>query len=241
MKKLKLEEIKLYEAFEHKTTECALCNLEKNYEEQLMHSILGERVMDLDFYPKIGAEYKFCSTHIEKLNRGSDKLGLAIMLDKIINEKLKDAKKGKVTIKTDQSILNKLFKQNKDVDKETAVDLENNCFICSNVKKHNKDMVKVLVDLWIKDSEFRELYKASNGFCNKHHSNILEGSSYIKSSDNRKEFIDITNKIHIDNLERLQKELQWFIKKFDYLNADAPWGTSKDSVQRALQKLLSNY
>jgi len=39
------------------------------------------------------------------------------------------------------------------------------------------------------------------------------------------------------NMERIEAELQWFTLKFDYRNADKPWDNSKDSLERAINKL----
>lgn len=241
MKKLKIEEIKIYETFENKLAECPFCVIEKNYEEQLMHSILGERIMDIDFYPKIGNEHKVCENHIEKLNRGSDKLGLAIMLDKIINEEKKKLHNNKILQKNDNSIVKKLISLSKNRRRPLNGKANYECFICSKLDESNSDNIKVTIELWKKDMDFRRLYKDSRGFCNKHYINMI--NEFEKSAENKgiADMYEVTNEIHLKNLERLQEELQWFIKKFDYLNADKPWGTSKDSVQRALQKLLGNY
>ncbi|GFZ29763.1 hypothetical protein CSC2_02890 [Clostridium zeae] len=241
MKKLKIEEIKIYETFENKLAECPFCVMEKNYEEQLMHSILGERIMDIDFYPKIGNEHKFCEIHIEKLNRGSDKLGFAIMLDKIINEEKKKLHKNKTLQKNDDSVVKKLLSLSKKTSKPLNGKADYECFICSKLDENNKDNIMVTIELWKKDTDFRVLYKDSRGFCNNHYINLI---NELEKSSDKKNIVDmheVTNEIHLKNLERLQEELQWFIKKFDYLNADKPWGTSKDSVQRALQKLLGNH
>ena len=39
------------------------------------------------------------------------------------------------------------------------------------------------------------------------------------------------------NLQRLEKELNWYTQKFDYRNQDAPWGDSKDALERTVNKL----
>ncbi|MBK1812089.1 hypothetical protein JHL18_15810 [Clostridium sp. YIM B02505] len=241
MKKLKIEEIKVYENLENKLAECPFCVLEKCYEEQLMHSILGERIMDVDFYPKIGNEHNFCENHIEKLNRGSDKLGLAIMLDKIINEEKKKLYKNKTLQKNDNSIVKKLLSLSKNPSRPSNIKANCECFICCKLDENNKDNIKVTIELWKKDIDFRELYKNSRGFCSNHYINMINELEKLPENKGIADMYEVTNQIHIKNLERLQEELQWFIKKFDYLNADKPWGTSKDSVQRALEKLLGNY
>ena len=44
-----------------------------------------------------------------------------------------------------------------------------------------------------------------------------------------------------ENLARVQADLDWFVDKFDYRNASAPWKNSQDAVQRAMQKLRGGY
>ena len=44
-----------------------------------------------------------------------------------------------------------------------------------------------------------------------------------------------------ENMERLEEEVTWFCDKQDYLNRDKDWGNSKDSIQRAIQKLGGGY
>ncbi|NLE68688.1 MAG: hypothetical protein GX611_00720, partial [Clostridiales bacterium] len=40
-----------------------------------------------------------------------------------------------------------------------------------------------------------------------------------------------------ENLKRLEEELEWFTLKFDYRNADKPWGNSRDALERTVNKL----
>jgi hypothetical protein len=42
-------------------------------------------------------------------------------------------------------------------------------------------------------------------------------------------------------MARLQADVDWLVEKFDYRNKDADWKTSKDAVQRGMQKLKGGY
>ena len=44
-------------------------------------------------------------------------------------------------------------------------------------------------------------------------------------------------KLTDDSLSRVAGELEWFTLKFDYRNADKPWGNSRDALERAVTKL----
>ena len=38
-------------------------------------------------------------------------------------------------------------------------------------------------------------------------------------------------------MQRIEAEVEWFTKKFDYRNKDADWGNSKDAIPRSIEKL----
>ena len=44
--------------------------------------------------------------------------------------------------------------------------------------------------------------------------------------------------VRIYQLDRIEKELDWFTLKFDYRNTDKPWGNSRDAVERSINKLM---
>jgi hypothetical protein len=43
--------------------------------------------------------------------------------------------------------------------------------------------------------------------------------------------------MQITNMSRIQEDVNWFTKKFDYRYNDSPWKTSKDAIVRSIQKL----
>ena len=63
-----------------------------------------------------------------------------------------------------------------------------------------------------------------------------------KLNDKQKEeFYPILFDLMEKNMKRLQEEVTWFCDKQDYMNKDKDWGNSRDSVQRAMQKLGGGY
>ena len=40
-------------------------------------------------------------------------------------------------------------------------------------------------------------------------------------------------------MKRVRDELDWFIDKFDYVNADKPWNNSQDALPRSIIKTNS--
>lgn len=232
--KLSIEQIRVYEAFENKTAECPMCLIQNEYERQLIEVILGEMVMDSEFYAKVGNEFSFCKWHFEKLNRAYDKLGLALILDKIIDIEINNIEKSAQSTNKD-SLIYKIFKLHNKI----RYDNNQECFICNKIHTHIIDNIGILIHLWIRENDFKTLYKTCKGYCKNHYLLILSYCNHHNTYETEiNEFIEVTKEIQNKSLKELQKEIQWFIKKFDYLNADAPWGTSKDAVQKALKKIV---
>ena len=43
--------------------------------------------------------------------------------------------------------------------------------------------------------------------------------------------------LEIKNLKRINEDVNWFTKKFDYRYQNEPWKNSKDAPKRAMEKL----
>ena len=52
------------------------------------------------------------------------------------------------------------------------------------------------------------------------------------------EFRKAVAQLELQNLKRVEGELEFFTLKFDYRYADKPWGNSKDAPERAINKLM---
>ena len=70
---------------------------------------------------------------------------------------------------------------------------------------------------------------------------LIETAEDKLTDDEKKEFYPKAFSMMQDNLDRLQKEVSWFVEKNDYRNKDKDWGTSADSIQRGMQKCAGGY
>ena len=95
--------------------------------------------------------------------------------------------------------------------------------------------------LYKKDKDFRQLFLESKGFCLHHFRDLVETAEQKLTDSEKKVFYPSVFGLMQENLERIQKEVEWFVEKNDYRNADKPLGTSVDSVQRAMQKCNGGY
>ncbi|MBQ8281703.1 MAG: hypothetical protein IJZ25_04820, partial [Lachnospiraceae bacterium] len=113
------------------------------------------------------------------------------------------------------------------------------CFICSRVENTFDLYIETIFYLYEKEKDFRTLFENSKGFCINHYVLLYEtAGSYLKG-DKKEEFIISLNNIYLENMKRVRDDLEWFIDKFDYRNADAPWKNSQDALPRTIIKTNS--
>ncbi len=233
--------------------ECSLCTLEKKLETESIEYVLGPSLMEPDGRAETN-EKGFCRNHFEKVyNTGSNRLGLALILDTYLiaqNNKLKKLYgSGKDGLAKDsnssaiKNFSNKLSSKQSDTGKlvdgilSELSNLESLCTICSRVSHTMERYMDVILYLWFKEPVFKELFNSKKGFCLKHFKQLLEGAKKHLGLKEMAIFTQNLITIQLENMERMQQEVNWFTQKFDYRNNDAPWGNSKDAVPRSIQKI----
>ncbi len=251
--KEKIYTIPVTDAFREEC-ECPICILENKLEDEYVEYILGPSLMEPDGRA-ITNESGFCRTHSEQLyNKQSKRHGLGLILDTHLveqNKKLRKMYESKVdVIKKDseasmmKNLSNKI--SSKQTDTEKFVDqlinelssLESKCAVCQKLELTMDRYLDVILYLWFKEEDFRNTFNSKKGFCLKHFKFLLNGTKKYLNAKETAIFTNVLVKMQLENMERIQEEVNWFTKKFDYRNNDAPWGNSKDAVPRCIQKLV---
>ena len=93
----------------------------------------------------------------------------------------------------------------------------------------------------LKEPEFREKVQNCKGFCVRHFARLLQEAENNLPDSQREWFYTTAYKLMCENMERVKEDLDWFVAKYDYRNASAPWKNSKDALPRAMQKLQGLY
>ena len=76
--------------------------------------------------------------------------------------------------------------------------------------------------------------QALPGFCLPHFAEMLQTAEKKLNKSRLEEFLGIVIPLQQKALAEIDGDLDWFVQKFDYRNADAPWKNSKDAVQRGM-------
>lgn len=236
--------------------ECPLCVLEKRLEDESIDYALGPALMEPDKRQETN-ELGFCRDHFEAMyNSQENRLGLALMIDTFLQEKNarikkifdnkvksleKDASAGMV-----KNISNKLSSKQTDTDKlifelvEQLDGIERSCAICKKLEHTMDRYMDVIFYLYFKEPDFRNTFQSKKGFCLKHLKQLLSSSGKYLNSAQRAIFTKELMEMQLSHLDRIEKEVDWFTKKFDYRYNDAPWGNSKDAVIRSIKKIRGN-
>lgn len=251
--KEKIYTIPVTEAF-GQDCECPLCLLHSKLENDYTDYYLGPALMEPD--SRIDTNKKgFCRRHFEQLyNRQENRLGLALETDTHLKEKLsqiKEISKGIIKSanserKTDSlfsSLAGKFGKEKEAASSPVTkllkllTDIENSCTICGRLEYTMDRYLDVIMYLWSKEADFRKLFSEKKGFCLVHLKMLIEASQKHLKAAESESFLSLLMEQQIENMDRIEQELDWFTKKFDYRNNDAPWGNSKDALPRSIQKL----
>ena len=121
-------------------------------------------------------------------------------------------------------------------------DGEKSCYVCNHIKNNYDRYIATFFVLFKRgEDEFMELVKKGKGFCLSHLADLLDAAPQYLNEKEQKQLRDIIFPQMEASMERLIEELDWFEKKFDYRYKDADWKTSRDAVQRAMQKIGGGY
>lgn len=215
--------------------ECPVCAMRQQLEKASIEYTLGPSYME-DDVRMVTDKVGFCATHVKELYRQQNRLGLALILKTHMDRTIKDVErlaKGPV-------IGGGLFKKKGDA---PVVDylkkIEDSCFVCERVEKVFERYIATIFYLYEREADFRAKLAESKGFCSKHYAMLYEQAPYQLSGKYAEEFIEMLNRVYIENMKRVRDDLEWFTDKFDYRNADAPWKNSKDALPRTILKTNS--
>ena len=239
--KEQIDTIPVNEAFETED-ECPFCYLERQVEQKAIRYVLGPGATYME--PDVRAvtdSQGFCRQHYKKMYDYGNSLGNALILQTYYVGLQKEldaalagfqmpAKKGLFSKKPEQSLPLVQWAKAKN----------GTCFLCSKIDYNLKRYYATFFHL-IKDGEFRKRVEGSKGFCMHHFVQLMEAAEEKLPGAQQEWFYTTVLSLMKENLSRVQGDLDWFIDKFDYRNASAPWKNSKDAVSRSMQKLKGCY
>lgn len=222
-------------------SECPLCHLEKQLEQEAVEYALGPAMMEPDF--RINSNEKgFCNHHFDAMFHSEKKLPLALILDTHLDEVLKKLDNFSALKENLKSEKKGLFKKSTTTDeiaplKDMCQNLQKTCVVCEKIEYTMARYIDTLLYMWATDNEFRIKFDNSKGVCMKHFSMLLDrATEELKDNDARAFVSNLIDKEEKE-LSRIKEDIHKFTLKFDYRNRDMEWGTAKDAPIRTIEKL----
>ena len=208
---------------------CAMCALYNKLEGDELDLILGASMMEPDIRIKTN-EMGFCRTHYDMMLTMQNRLGMALTLESHLAEMFKDT--------TEKPLPLIPLKGEKPARRIAA--LEGDCYVCRRIEQNFARMVETVVVLWDSDEDFPEKLKAQPYFCLPHYRRLLECAQHRLSKKKLPTFVSDCAAVVTPYFEKLQNDVSWFCKKFDYRYAEEPWYDSKDAIERAIRFLRAD-
>ena len=217
--------------------ECPFCNMYNKLEKEALDYMLGSSYMEDNIRMetnKIG----FCQKHYSMMYKKQNRLGLALMLQSHIQKISADIENLSNNLKSNKK--KGLF--SKTVENKVTPYINNiaeSCYICNKITASMDRYFDTFFYVWKKDNEIKEKVKHSKGFCIEHFATLIDMADKKLKGNEYNLFINTIIPLEIENIKRLEKEVDHFTNKFDHNYKDAPWGTAKDALPRAIQKISS--
>lgn len=225
--------------------ECPFCFLERNLEQHLIDFVLGggSSYMESDVR-EVTDKSGFCRTHFKKMFDYGNTLGNAWILKthyKKILEEMEKQFHGHAPVKMGFFDKKKTDDKRKNSIGRWTAQIDNDCYICDRFRQEYPRYLDTFLYLYEKDEEFKKKILHGKGFCLTHFGDLCEHAQNKLNEKQQKEFFPPLFTLMSQNMERLYNDISWLIEKFDYENKDADWKTSKDALQRGMQKLKGSY
>ena len=224
-----LETAPVWEALEAET-ECPVCFLVDRRDTAAVASFLRGKVMAPNIRVQVNA-HGFCPSHFRALFEAGHRLGLALMTQTYLRETVAE--------------LLPRFRKVAEAPRRRVVDTAiaattsriDDCLICRTITDADARYRFTVVTLWRKDPAFRKVVEAGRGFCFSHTAGLIDMAHDQLGGSELELFLKLLVDLTERAIDRLDRELEWFTKKYDYRNAGASWGTSRDAPARTLAKL----
>lgn len=225
--------------------ECPFCVAEREIEQDLMDFVLGhgssymqENIRELT--DKAG----FCRNHFQKMYTYGNTLGNAWILKTHYDRMIGEMKSQFASFTPGKTSLKDKFL--KTASEGNAIGMwvkekEASCYVCKQYQETYERYLDTFFYLFKQDDVFREKIKNSKGFCLPHFGDLCSKADISLSEKEKEAFYEMILPLMEENMKRILGDVEWMIEKFDYRNQDADWKNSKDSIQRAMQKLKGGY
>ena len=217
--------------------ECPFCVMYDNLEHNAVNFLMGPSVAYMEDDVRMTTNASgFCKNHYEKLHAAGNRLGLALMLHTHfmeINKRLEKLYNEQTRHK------NSFFSKEAAPLPKYLNTVKESCYICDMISNSYTRYLDTFFGLFSKEEEVQKKLAASKGCCLPHLEDIINLAPKKLSGQNLACFYEVLLTVQKANMDKIEADLDWFVKKFDYRNQKESWKDSKDAPERAMHRLTS--
>ena len=238
----KIDTIPINDAFDS-GDECPFCYLERNAEQRAVKYTIGPGASYME--PEIRAitdREGFCRHHLKMMHDYGNALGCALILQTYYTGVLMrlEEELDNYELPPKRSLLRKKQPAGENSLLAWMQEKQSSCFVCSQMQESMQRYFDTFFAM-LKDSGFRDKVEHSKGFCMRHFRTLVEQSPERLPNSQREWFRQTVPALMRENLMRVKGDLDWFVMKNDYRNADKEWKNARDAVSRGMQKLQGGH
>lgn len=207
---------------------CPVCRMYRMAEEQYIEFITGAAMMAPDVRVKTNAS-GFCRRHLEQMIAHGPRLSVALLLQTHLDEIRSTILPKSPSAAPRQSSLDAIHT------------LSDSCYVCDRIEHDVLHLMKTVYAQYGIDPEFRAVYSQQDCLCLDHYALVMSGATK-KTVDKKylNDFVEATNRLTMNYLDTLYDDVTFFTTLFDYRNAGADPGRSKDAIERAARFLTQS-
>ena len=221
---------------------CPLCTLRRRVESMDVDRFLGGSVMEPDTRIRVN-EGGFCPRHQRMLYGKNNRLGHALMMHTHAQETLRRLqpvmeRAGQATGPR-VSLLNRRGGQADGIKgaAQAVRRISGSCVLCQSVEENVRRYAYTFLHLYKTDAAFRTALSQSKGVCLPDLALLLEEAEGALSGPVLADFVKDLWAAVRRTMEKNIDDLEGFTLKFDYRNAQRPWGDSRGSLERTVNQL----
>ncbi len=227
--KYQLETIPVWDGI-RSGSECFICDLMKQAENDNLEFFLGSSVMNPETRVRVNAT-GFCTEHTAMLVESGHPNSMAVMWETHLERTRDELKKVFRELESPRNLKKTIAGLNGILGQR-----EHGCLICQRMRDRLDRYCFTIPYLWGQDPEFRKAFEQSKGFCLHHMSHILRMSMDALDSKQQKEFAQSMAALQQRNLQKNADDLVYMIEHYKSENRDKPWNGCEDAQVRAVYR-----
>lgn len=218
--------IPISEIFEPKCG-CPICRMRDMLETRTVEYIMGAAMMEPDVRVETN-RLGFCRTHFEQMQTQKNRLSLALMLQTHLEEVQKSV------------FAKKKLLEPKNAKQKKLAELNQTCFVCEKVRWGMERLMKTFFEMYA-HPDFKETLRGQEFLCLPHYEQLTATAPAYLQKGELDAFLEDAKTLTNRYLAALYADVSHYCSMYDYRNTgkDADWGSSKDSIERAIYFLTS--